>query len=205
MNRRKALQALGVAAGTPLLSSPFETLLEVGRAARGAGQADGLQALSAEQASLAMELAEIILPRTGTPGATDADVVGFIDTLMAGWMSAEESASVAQGLAWVDQRAAQQHGRGFVACSAEQRLELVEQFDREVAELLAADEAAPADEYLEDPDGQPAPQAPGHFFYQMKRLTMLGYFTSQPGMVETLRFNPFPGRWDPCMVLEQGS
>ncbi len=64
---------------------------------------------------------------------------------------------------------------------------------------MLADRATLADESLEGSE----PQAPKHFFYQMKRLTMLGYFTSEPGMVQSLRFNPFPGRWDPCMVVEE--
>jgi len=50
--------------------------------------------------------------------------------------------------------------------------------DAEVAELLRVDRAAPADESV-GPDDRPAPSAPDHPFYQLKRMTLLGYFTSE--------------------------
>jgi hypothetical protein len=41
------------------------------------------------------------------------------------------------------------------------------------------------------------------FVMMMKELTMLGYFTSQPGATEVLRYEAVPGYYNGCMPLEE--
>jgi hypothetical protein len=63
-------------------------------------------------------------------------------------------------------------------------------------------EAAPA------PDANPAPaitaDAPAHYFRMMKELALLGYFTSEIGCTEALRYVESPGRFDPCVPYRPG-
>jgi hypothetical protein len=203
LNRRDAIRRL--AATSALSTLPFEILLQIGREARATTPATSFQTLSAHQSATLREVAEMILPRTDTPGADDASVAEFIDMLLTDWMDAGERGDFVAALEEVDRRARTDQGALFVDCDTEQRLKLLTAMDAEVAELLTVDRAAPADEYVEDPDDRPAPSAPDHPFYQLKRLTLLGYFTSEPGMTETLRWNPYPGRWEPCINIGEPS
>jgi hypothetical protein len=43
-----------------------------------------------------------------------------------------------------------------------------------------------------------------HYFFIMKQLTMLGFFTSKVGMTQALRYEPVPGRYDGCIPYKKG-
>jgi hypothetical protein len=42
------------------------------------------------------------------------------------------------------------------------------------------------------------------FFKLVKELTLLGYFTSEPGATLALDYVPVPGRYDGCIDLKPG-
>ena len=46
--------------------------------------------------------------------------------------------------------------------------------------------------------------APTHYFRQMKELTLLGYFTSEIGCSQAMRYRETPGRFDPCVPYTPG-
>ena len=186
MNRRDAIRSL--AATSALGALPFETLIKIGREVRASTAVTSFQTLNSHRAATLRAITEIILPRTDTPGAADAQVAEFIDMLMTGWMDADERDGVVAAIDEIDQRALADHGAGFVECNAQQQLALMTSLDTEVAELLTTE--------------RPAREHP---LYRLKRLTMMGYFTSEPGMTETLRWSPFPGRWEPCMDIGEPS
>lgn len=54
--------------------------------------------LSEQQLLATADLAEVILPRTSTPGAKDARVERFIDSMIAGWMSPDQKEVTIAGL-----------------------------------------------------------------------------------------------------------
>ncbi len=204
MNRRDALQAFAAVAATPLLgAASFNHLLELGQTVRQTMSTapTPLGTLTPAQARSLRVLAEIIIPATDTPGASGAGVTEFIDTLLTDWMEDEERDAFLVGMNDLEHRAQASFGTSFVQCSSSQQVEITASMDDEVAELLAADRAADYDPY--DADERPEPSAPKHFFYQLKRWTLVGYFTSEVGMTEELRHNFLPGEWDPCRVLEE--
>ena len=45
---------------------------------------------------------------------------------------------------------------------------------------------------------------PTHYFRMMKELTLLGYFTSEIGCTQALRYVESPGRYDPCVPYTPG-
>ena len=45
---------------------------------------------------------------------------------------------------------------------------------------------------------------PTHYFRMMKELTMLGYFTSEIGYTQHMRYVEAPGRFDPCVDYTPG-
>ena len=46
--------------------------------------------------------------------------------------------------------------------------------------------------------------APPHYFRLVKELTLSGYFTSEIGMTQALRYVEAPGRFDPCVPYTPG-
>ena len=43
-----------------------------------------------------------------------------------------------------------------------------------------------------------------HYFRMMKELTLLGYFTSEVGSTQALRYVESPGRYDGCIPYKKG-
>src|SRR5690606_21549733 len=93
-----------------------------------------------------------------------------------------------QGLRAVDTASETMHGVGFMAASAAQRLALLECLD---AEQLA---------YMRSR----RPDEPAHYFRMMKELALLGYFTSEIGYTQAMRYVEAPGRFDPCVPHSPG-
>lgn len=58
------------------------------------------EALTADQARLVDQLSEIILPRTDTPGASDAKVYRYIDKMLKDGMTEAERTEFLRGLEW---------------------------------------------------------------------------------------------------------
>ena len=92
------------------------------------------------------------------------------------------------GMATINQRARESFGSDFVDGSADDRLALAQALDAEQFEYTS----------------NKAPDDPAHFFRMMKELTVVGYFTSEIGYTQALRYVEAPGRWDPCLPYEEG-
>ena len=43
----------------------------------------------------------------------------------------------------------------------------------------------------------------GTFFYQLKELTVVGYFTSETVGKTVLHYDPVPGRFDACVPIAE--
>src|SRR2546428_12051568 len=79
MNRREVLLLL---AGTGAIPDP---LLAIGRTVHKRVRAGTLRALNAHQNETVATIAELIIPKTDTPGAREAGVPAFIDVMLADW------------------------------------------------------------------------------------------------------------------------
>src|SRR5437667_12734658 len=92
MNRREMLLLL---AGTATLP---DQLLAMGRAVHKRAHAGTLRALTPHQNETVATIAELIIPKTDTPGARDAGVPAFIDVMLAEWVGDEERKMFTDGL-----------------------------------------------------------------------------------------------------------
>lgn len=183
MQRRDLLTLLGTVVLGPLLA-PLEpgrwlVLAQSLHAQIVAGQ--GFGTLSPAEAALVREIAEAIIPRTDTPGATDARVTEFVDLLLTDWHSREERDRFLTGLAAIEGDARAQGGAGFLDLPLERRRSLLLELD-----------AAP-----DRPDGSAA-QA----LARLKQLTVFGFFTSQAAADAGLTGPVIPGRFDGCVPIE---
>ena len=186
MHRRRALQFIGALAGLPALPV-LGRFTESELLALGARIHDQLEgephqprALTPAQLRLVEIAAEQIIPRTHTPGATDARVADFIDTMLADWYTAPERERFIAGLADLDGRAMSRYGRTFAGVSGSARVALLTTIDDEVTALRRANTQAGNE----------------HWFATLKFLTVWGYYTSRVGATEELRANAMPGRYD---------
>jgi hypothetical protein len=147
--------------------------------------------LSKEQGALVAEVAEIIIPRTNTPGAKDAGVPAFIDVMLKDVYEEGDRQRYVSGLKAFDDAARTAHSKGFVELSKQQQTELVRKFhDEAVATELAAEDSRRAYE-----------QRP--FILMTKELTLLGFFTSKAGATEVLQYAAVPGKFEACVPLAQ--
>jgi hypothetical protein len=134
------------------------------------------------------EIADTILPPTGTPGAKAAKVGAFMALMVTDTYTPEQQAIFRKGMAAINDASLLEHGHGFVDGTPEERLTIIE----------AEDEAQYA--YMR----RKAPEQPVHFFRMMKELALLGYFTSEIGYTQAMRYVEAPGRFDPCVPHTPG-
>lgn len=134
------------------------------------------------------EIAETMLPETSTPGAKAAGVGAFMALMVKDAYYPPDQAIFRTGMATVDARCRDASGRNFTSASPADRIRLLEALDAEQFEAMR---------------NQP-PDAPRHFFRMMKELALLGYFTSEVGYNQAMRYVETPGRFDPCAPYAPG-
>lgn len=160
--------------------------------------------LSSDQLSLVSEIAEVIIPKTDTPGAKEAGVGPFIELMIKDCYSQAQGENFLKGLMTV-QEEAKKLGGDFISLSNDQKIEVVK-----TMEMLAKEEQTKAKEAVIDTetgiekDDKKASEPAVPFFNIMKSLTLFGYFTSEPGATQALDFVAIPGRYDGCIPLKEG-
>ncbi len=173
MHRRDLLRLLGTGALLPFVPGTLEEAFRFGHAAHLAAERAGLEVLSAAQAELVTTLADLIIPRTDTPGASDVGVTGFVDHLLAAWYHDDERDHFRAGLADIDRRA----GGTFTAIPADRQTALLQAIDGTKGEPGSAEAE----------------------FARLKALTVYGYFTAERVVKEVTREPVIPGRFDGCV------
>src|ERR1700732_1060426 len=132
MNRRDALRLL--ATGAELQLAPGNLFAEL-RAARALlGTQTTLRTLDLHQHATVTAIAELIIPRTDTPGATDVRVAEFMDLIVTEWYDAEERTYFLNGLADVDVRTQALFGRNFVDSSPGQQAQILTVLGQQMTE-----------------------------------------------------------------------
>jgi hypothetical protein len=143
---------------------------------------------SAQDIYLLDLIADTILPATETPGARDAEVGAFMTVMVADTYTASEQSIFFAGLETLNAECLSDFGVSFMAASQADRTALLERLDRE------------QHEYMRTRSGD----LPVHYFRMLKELTLNGYFTSEIGYTEAMRYVESPGRFDPCVPYTVG-
>jgi Gluconate 2-dehydrogenase subunit 3 len=189
MQRRQALRLLASAAAIPLIPRQAFSLFQAvhdqlpGNAA--------LKTLNEQQNATVTTIAELIIPQTETPGAKAARVNEFIDVILTEWYEAAEKSAFLDGLADVDVRSRSLFGQEFVACNVKQQVLILEALEDEV----------PTTRILRAQRGVRKPPQQRIFFYMMKQLTLVGYYTSQIGFEQELHEQIIPRRHAGCAPI----
>jgi hypothetical protein len=202
MKRRDALKLIAGAATLPALYS--QDVFALGRQIHGQlGSTAALKTLNPHQNATVTTIAEMIIPATDTPGAKAARVNEFIDLILTDWCTGAQCRGFLDGLAQVDAGSRRRFGKDFVNCTPAQQTEFLTALDEELTELREATvrgrpHASAATQEIETPVER-------NFFYQMKRLTLVGYYTSEVGWTKELGRPPVHfGAYKGCVPLAQG-
>jgi hypothetical protein len=175
LNRRQALFAAGVAAWTlPVVARGQAT---------GAPGAWTPKALTPAQAATLSAACETIVPATATPGAGAAGVPQFVDRALADWFEPAEADRLRAGLADLDARAKATGAADFAGLPPARR--------DQVAAAIEAEAQAAA-----------AAKRP-HYWLTLRDLATAGYFTSEIGATQALRYDPVPGAYHGCVPVGQ--
>lgn len=149
-------------------------------------QAEGL--FSREAIALLDEIAETILPETGTPGAKAAGVGPFMAIMVEDTYSPAEQQVFLDGMATLDAACLEAHGTDFLSATPDIRFTFLEPLDAEQWQYTR----------------ERGDDDPPHYFRMMKELALLGYFTSEIGYTQAMRYIETPGRYDPCVPFAPG-
>jgi hypothetical protein len=198
MQRRDVLRLLTSSA--VLSALPMEAVLALQTARAQAGPFIGLRTLNPHQNATVTTICELIIPATDTPGAKGAKVNEFVDLLLTEWFDKPDTDRFLEGLATVDTRSKKLSGKDFIDCSTEQQTQLMKQMDDEAMEFAHKHRPAAMRQALVA-RAQTSPE-PENFFYSLKRLTLVGYYTSEIGFETELHESIIPAKHEGCAPLE---
>jgi len=169
MLRRDLLRTLAVAAAAcalPREAFASDLWAHVARTAE--------RSLSPQHRALVGAIADIILPRTDTPSATDVGTTDFVDVIVASYYDATERTAFVDGLDAIEALAQRTGGRSFRALDLAAQTRIVEQLDR------AATRTTPAE----------------RTYGRIKGLVIHGWYTSERVQRDVLQTQIIPGRFD---------
>jgi hypothetical protein len=166
------------------------------------------------------EIADTILPTTSTPGAKAAKTGAFMALMVTDTYHEDDDKTFREGMRKLDELSKQKNGgASFMKATPAQRLALLQELDKEqhdYSEKQRADRLKKSDAFINSTSQQNAPEAkinpatqiesepPNKYFRMMKELALLGYFTSEVGATQALRYVESPGRYDPCVPYKPG-
>jgi len=141
-----------------------------------------LKFFSPAQRGLVAAIAETIIPKTDTPGATEAGVPGWIELLVQDCLDAVDQRTITDGLARVEQMAAEQFQKPYARLTVAEQIQLLTALENAAKQV--GDKKA--------------------FIRQFKELTKFTYVNSEVGGTQAFDFVLVPGRWDPAADLKPG-
>ena len=120
-------------------------------------------------------MANIILPKTETPGAIEAGVPLFMDKLYGEFLEDDEKNKFQAGLKNFMATCKNENGEGFLDLDKESQISYLEKLDNAGAEE--------------------------EFFKSSKQIILWAYFTSEAGM-RSMNYLPVPGRYNGCISID---
>lgn len=198
MNRRDLLTMIAAVTGTAMLGA--------GRVMAYVPTETGQNLFTPEDVAFLDEVAETIIPATDTPGAKDAAVGAFMTQFVSDCYDADEQAAFRDSIETLKAEAQSRYGAAFETLEPAQRQEMLQE-----AMVAAAAQAVVVNEAKEQArqqarDVQPSADTAAsaeadvdlpalHWFTPLQQLTLLGFFTSEIGATQVLRYEPVPGEY----------
>lgn len=184
MERRELLKQIALLTGGVFIGG--ELFLSGG--CKSGNDAAVLGAFTPEHIAFLDEVAETIIPTTGTPGAKAAQVGTFMTVMVNDCYTVADQKIFKEGMGKLDAACEKAHNATFIKATPEQRTSLLTTIDKEAKEY----------------QNNKKKEEPNHYFTMMKQLTLLGYFTSEIGATKALRYVAVPGKYDGNVSYTKG-
>jgi hypothetical protein len=165
MNRRNALQSVAIMLGGAL-SAPTLMAMDQWELAPKAKSNALLFSLNENQQKIVAEIAELIIPKTDTPGAKDVGVPAFIEKMLKDCYKEPEHKSFMEGISSMEKV-------NFLSLNKDERVGVLKLLEQEAKKKT--EKAVP-------------------FWRLIKELTLLGYFTSETGIKASFDYVQIPGK-----------
>ena len=183
MDRRELLRIVTLATGGVVIGGEFFLAGCKTKDAEVAGMT-----FSQNDIAFLDEVAETIIPKTTTAGAKEAEVGKFMTVMVNDCYQEADQKIFHEGMKNLDEACNKMHGHSFIKAEPAHRKELLTSLDKESKEYMK-------NKKKEDPT---------HYFTMMKQLTLLGYFTSKPGLEQNFNYQQTPGRYDGAVPYKKG-
>jgi Gluconate 2-dehydrogenase subunit 3 len=161
---------------------------------------------TAETIALLDEVGETIIPATDTPGAKAAKIGEFMKVMVTDCYTDAQQKVFSDGLAGFNEACKKLNGKNFMDCDAAQRKEFLISLEKEAKEYNKQrdEKDKPAREKAQKELDPNYVGSPSHHYTMMKQLTLWGYFSSEIGMKQALRFLPIPTKYDGAFPYKKG-
>lgn len=184
MDRRDAVKSVAILMGGALSASTLSVMLNSCNNAPEKGEGT---TFTENEKGVIKRVADVIIPKTDTPGAVDAGVPAFIVMMMQECYPLKDQDDFHEGLAAFNKWSSKKYGKEFLKLSPDKQQQAVTELDKAV---LGKDNKEKNKNLA--------------FYRTLKELTLLGYFTSEPGATKTLRYIQIPGKYEGCVPYHEG-
>jgi len=180
MNRREALTATAALMGSAIIGS--QAFLS------GCSQSENrVEGFNEDVLALLDEIGETILPATtSSPGAKASKIGEFMEVIVTDCYSLEERKTFFKGISVIQEEATKKYNIPFIKLTDSQKFDTMVFFDQEAQKVS-------------DDKGDQV-----HFFTMLNQLTVWGFFSSEAGATQALRYVPIPGRYEGCIPYKEG-
>lgn len=211
MNRREAVQHISLLLGGTIVGSTF--FLSGCKT-----ETKSKTEFSEDDVTLLGEVADTILPPTKTPGAKAAGVGKFMTVMVNDCYEEPDQKIFHEGISKLDEASNKKNGKSFMESTPQERHDLLLTIDKEAKDFKKKTDdyydalpeeqkhqmAMQKDKDGTDPMAAKMRENPNYYFILMKQLTLLGYFTSEIGCTQAMRYIETPGRYDGCVPYAKG-
>ncbi len=210
MNRREAIQRVALLMGGAL-SAPA-LLAALNGHANEPGPDWKPAALGHDEFAIVSRIVDIMLPRTDLPGALDAGVPAFIDSMLAEVYTQADREHYLEGLHEFDATAAKAYRKPFLELPPARQLAHVKNIQDAAIAAEREGGAKWQKELAQRIRGakelEQRTEVSNHahrrtFILATKELALLGFFTSQPGATQVLQYAAIPGAYHGCLPRKE--
>jgi Gluconate 2-dehydrogenase subunit 3 len=182
MSRREAVWRLAVLMGGAMVGS------EVFLSGQSIPGKTPTAAFTDADRALLDKIGDTIVPATDIPGAAAVNIGAFITMMVNECYNDKQHAAFAAGLLKINEVCAAKYGSAFGDSTPAQRTDLANLLDSEQRLYTA----------------KKAKEDPPHYFRMMKELSVLGFFSSEIGCTQAVRYIEVPGAFHGDIAYKKG-
>lgn len=190
LNRRKALQQLGLVMGGVATTSTWLGLLE---SCQSTPRLEWVpEFFNQEEALFIARMVDIILPRTDTPGALDVKVDMFLDKVVANIYDDGGKRQMRNDISAFNEECQTRFGDNFIDLNEENQIECLRTAEKNAGKLPPRVWGTAVGR-----------QEPVGFYRSLKSMLLWAYFSSEEIGKNVLNYDPVPQNYHGCIPLSE--